>query len=141
MRSPRTPFEAQLRVEGGGAKNSGFTNSQTSDSARGTRKSRPIQSRLQIESTSMGSTAKRVQTLAGLAWRIQLSPLSPKTRATRLGVVAASAAVDTGRHYPSRAPMDRGEWGEQDSNLRRQSQCVYSASPLTAWVSPRAGRF
>ncbi len=30
------------------------------------------------------------------------------------------------------------EWGEQDSNLRRQSQCVYSASPLTTRTSPRA---
>src|SRR3954471_3887313 len=30
-------------------------------------------------------------------------------------------------------------WGEQDSNLRRQSQWVYSPSPLTTRTSPRAG--
>src|SRR4051794_12705390 len=30
------------------------------------------------------------------------------------------------------------EWGEQDSNLRRQCQRVYSASPLAARTSPRA---
>src|SRR5947209_13019879 len=30
------------------------------------------------------------------------------------------------------------EWGEQDSNLRRHSQRVYSPSPLTTRTSPRA---
>src|SRR5829696_9087357 len=30
------------------------------------------------------------------------------------------------------------EWGEQDSNLRRRCQRVYSASPLAARTSPRA---
>src|SRR3954452_6920709 len=29
-------------------------------------------------------------------------------------------------------------WGEQDSNLRRHSQRVYSPSPLTTRTSPRA---
>src|SRR5205085_2264343 len=35
------------------------------------------------------------------------------------------------------APLG-GEWGEQDSNLRRLSQRVYSPSPLTTRTSPRA---
>src|SRR3954447_21482796 len=30
------------------------------------------------------------------------------------------------------------EWGEQDSNLRRHSQWVYSPSPLTTRTSPQA---
>src|SRR3954465_1024305 len=30
------------------------------------------------------------------------------------------------------------QWGEQDSNLRRHSQRVYSPSPLTTRTSPRA---
>src|SRR4051812_6634926 len=30
------------------------------------------------------------------------------------------------------------QWGEQDSNLRRHSQWVYSPSPLTTRTSPRA---
>jgi len=37
-------------------------------------------------------------------------------------------------------PLGRGvggTWREQDSNLRRRSQPVYSRSPLTAWVSRR----
>ena len=32
-------------------------------------------------------------------------------------------------------------WGRQDSNLRRHSHGVYSATPLTAWVLPRGRRF
>ena len=84
-------MDAQLRVELGGAKKSGLTNSQTIERASGIRQSSPIQSRLQIERTSIGRTANRVHTLAGLAWRIQLSPLRPKTRATRLVVPARSA--------------------------------------------------
>ena len=35
---------------------------------------------------------------------------------------------------------NRLEWGEQDSNLRRQCQCIYSASPLAARTSPRGSR-
>ena len=40
---------------------------------------------------------------------------------------------------PQRPPArpQQVEWGEQDSNLRRHSQCVYSASPLTTRTSPR----
>ena len=34
----------------------------------------------------------------------------------------------------------RRKWGEQDSNLRRQSHRLYSATPLAARTSPRAVR-
>jgi hypothetical protein len=40
---------------------------------------RPIHFLLQIEPMSIGSTAKRVHTLAGFEWRIQLSPSRPNT--------------------------------------------------------------
>ena len=30
-------------------------------------------------------------------------------------------------------------WGEEDSNLRRQRQQIYSLPPLAAWVSPLKG--
>ena len=55
----------------------------TTDRTSGTSDHQPIQSRLQIEAASSGRTAKRVQTLQGLAWRIQVSPRSPNSLATR----------------------------------------------------------
>ena len=42
----------------------------------------PIHSRLQMARTSSGRTANRVQTLTGLAWRIQPSPCSPNSLVT-----------------------------------------------------------
>src|SRR5215210_6753145 len=40
------------------------------------------------------------------------------------------------RYGPAYGP----KWGEQDSNLRRQSRTVYSRAPLAARTSPRAGQ-
>ncbi len=88
MRSPNTPFEAQLRVDFGFLKTRGLTNIQTIASARGIRHRSPIHARLQIASASSESTLNLVHTLSGFAWRIQCSPSSPKALATRLSVVA-----------------------------------------------------
>src|SRR4051794_33827471 len=41
---------------------------------------------------------------------------------------------------PRRLSARALRWGEQDSNLRRQSQWVYSPSPLTTRTSPREVR-
>jgi hypothetical protein len=42
---------------------------------------------------------------------------------------------------PSRSTAQRAqEWGREDSNLCRQSQWVYSPSPLTTRTLPRVGR-
>jgi hypothetical protein len=75
-------LEAQLRVERGGGNSLGLTIIQTTASAIGTSDHHPIQSRLQIATTSSGRTVNRVQTLSGLAWRIQVSPSSPNRRAS-----------------------------------------------------------
>src|SRR4051812_3295464 len=46
-------------------------------------------------------------------------------------VIESGRTRSTNAHAPG--------WGEQDSNLRRQSHGVYSATPLTARESPRRG--
>jgi hypothetical protein len=40
--------------------------------------------------------------------------------------------------YVGICPGLPAEWGEQDSNLRRQSRTVYSRAPLATRTSPRA---
>src|SRR3712207_6442099 len=93
MRSPNTPFDAQLRVERGGLNSRGLTIIQTIERATGIRQYQPIQSRLQIESASSERTEKRVQTLRGFAWRIHVSPSRPKSLATRRSEVGGEAAI------------------------------------------------
>jgi hypothetical protein len=66
----------------------------TSDTATGTSDHQPIQSRLQTAAASSGSTANRVQTLTGLAWRIQLSPSSPNALAILVSLVTPVACGD-----------------------------------------------
>jgi hypothetical protein len=70
-------LDAQLFVDRGGLKNSGLTTSHVDETASGINERRPIHFLLQIDPASIGRTAKRVQTLAGFEWRIQLSSLSP----------------------------------------------------------------
>src|SRR5918998_5349219 len=82
MRSPNTPLEAQLRVEGGGGNSSGLTIMNTRTRATAASDHQPIHSRLQMARASSGRTANRVQTLTGLAWRIHLSPSSPNSLVT-----------------------------------------------------------
>jgi hypothetical protein len=87
----------------------------------------------------------------------------PQTPAHKLGLGRIRVRADAGTRTPdplltmevlyqlsyvgarrSLAPISASEggaywqWGEQDSNLRRLSQRVYSASPLAARTSPRA---
>src|SRR5215213_11442092 len=80
MCSPSTLFEAQFRVEPDSRNSSGLTIMNTSTRATAATDHQPIQSRLQTARISRGRTANRVQTDHGLAWRIQLSPLSPNRR-------------------------------------------------------------
>src|SRR5215211_1202639 len=82
MCSPNTLFEAQFRVEPDFRNSSGLTIMNTSTRATAATDHQPIQSRLQTARISRGRTANRVQTDHGLAWRIQLSPLSPNRLAT-----------------------------------------------------------
>ena len=60
----------------------------TSVAATGIRHHQPIHSRDQIATASIGRKAKRVHTLHGFAWRIHLSPSSPKSLAIRRSPVA-----------------------------------------------------
>src|SRR5436305_4692094 len=62
-------------------------------------------------------------------------PIYPSPRACRRAVQAVADRGSLG-DLPSSAR--RTTWRGQDSNLRRQSQCVYSASPLTAREPRRA---
>jgi hypothetical protein len=87
-------LDAQFLVDRGVANNSGLTSMKISESATGTRDHQPIQSRLQTEAASSGTTAKRVQTLIGLACRIQFSPSSPKNRATLRSLVSLVCCDD-----------------------------------------------
>jgi hypothetical protein len=87
IRSPTTALEAQFFVDRGGRKSSGFTNSHADETTSGINERRPIHFLLQIEPASIGRTAKRVQTLAGFEWRIQLSSLSPNAPAIALAEV------------------------------------------------------
>jgi hypothetical protein len=87
IRSPTTALEAQFFVDRGGRKSSGFTNSHADETTSGINERRPIHFLLQIEPASIGRTAKRVQTLAGFEWRIQLSPLEPGRAGDRLAEV------------------------------------------------------
>ena len=64
-----------------------------------------------------------------------LTRLSARGRPVRRG--SPRNARDRSGHRRASCLINQ-EWGEQDSNLRRQSQCVYSASPLTTRTSPRA---
>ena len=66
-----------------------MTNIHTIARATPIRHQAPIQSRLQIASARTETTVNLVQTLAGLACRIQLSPLRPKSLATLLSPVDA----------------------------------------------------
>src|SRR5215470_13304080 len=94
MRSPKTALDAQFLVERGLGNNSGLTIMKTSDSATGISDHHPIQSRLQTETASNGSTANRVQTLTGLAWRIQFAPLSPNALAILVSLVTLVVSDD-----------------------------------------------
>ena len=84
MRSPNTPLEAQFLVERGGGNSSGLTIMNTRTRATAASDHQPIHSRLQMARASSGSTANRVQTLTGLAWRIQASPCSPNSLVTEM---------------------------------------------------------
>ena len=70
-RSPKVPFDAHLSVRAGGPKARGLYQVHQSESASGSSAHQPIQSRLQIASTISGRQLKRVQTLHGLACRVQ----------------------------------------------------------------------
>src|SRR4051794_34456841 len=87
MRSPKTPLDAQFFVDFGGLNSRGLITMNTTDRAIGTSDHQPIQSRLQTETTSIGTTANRVQTLQALACCIQWSPSSPNALATRFSLV------------------------------------------------------
>ena len=45
--------------------------------------------------------------------------------------------ADPGRTAERSVAAQIGQWGVQDSNLRRQSHQIYSLTPLAAWVTPR----
>ena len=61
--------------------------------------------------------------------------LHPRPRGPSRVVVRRRLAVSS---FLSASCLGRSSWwGEQDSNLRRQSQRVYSPSPLTARASPQ----
>ena len=83
MRSPNTPFDAQFRVERGGGNSSGSTTMNTSAAAPASTAHQPIHTRLHAARAISGSTAKRTQTLHGLAWRIHCSPRRPNSPAMR----------------------------------------------------------
>jgi hypothetical protein len=107
MRSPNTPLEAQCLVERGGGNSSGLTIMNTRTRATAASDHQPIHSRLQTARASRGRTAKRVQTLTGLAWRIQRSPSSPNSLVTemliadllRAGLAPAQLGRGGGRSY------------------------------------------
>jgi hypothetical protein len=71
-------------VERGGGSSSGLTIMNTRAKATAASDHQPIHSRLQTARASSGRTAKRAQTLTGLAWRIQLSPASPNSLVTEV---------------------------------------------------------
>src|SRR5215212_5453344 len=105
MCSPKTLLEAQFRVEPDSRNSSGLTIMKTSTRATAASDHQPIQSRLQTARISRGRTANRVQTDQGLAWRIQLSPLSPNRLATlRSEVPLARRLPLERRRHPARAP-------------------------------------
>src|SRR3954468_3705127 len=74
-------------------------------------------------------------------------PTTRRPRAARRPVRLARVPVAcrcARAHATSSAPEVQAgraklQWGEQDSNLRRHRQRVYSPSPLTTRTSPRAG--
>jgi hypothetical protein len=68
----------------------------TSTRANAASDHQPIQARLQMARMSRGRTANRVQTDQGLAWRIQLSPLSPNRLATLRSEVPLDLPVRSG---------------------------------------------
>ena len=77
----------------------------------------------------------------------------PRQRARATGRCSSAPTLRTGRHRmtirvlggtvaiegwrSANRGADRGQWREQDSNLRRQSHAVYSRAPLTARESRR----
>ena len=91
IRSPKTAFDAQLRVDVGTSNSSGLIIIHSAETASGIRHHQPIQSRLQMEIANSETTLKRVQTLIGLACRIQRSPVRPNTSATLCSSVGAAA--------------------------------------------------
>src|SRR6478672_5459147 len=76
------PLAAQLVGVSTGAKTCGFSHSQTTTAATGTRHHQPSESRLQIARIIRGIAANRVQTLQGLACRFQASSLMRNAPAT-----------------------------------------------------------
>ena len=73
--------------------------------------------------TSNGRTAKRVQTLAGFAWRIHASPFSPNSLATAfcvgIGVFTSSVAIAAGECF---APGSRTEYTHSAHPRRRRTR-------------------
>src|SRR5437870_311510 len=72
--------------------------------------------------------------------------IGEKVRRQARGVAADGGDANRSRRRDPVTPRSTGsragaQWGRQDSNLRRQSHGVYSATPLTAWVLPRGRRF
>jgi hypothetical protein len=98
----KTDLEVQLRVEAGLGNSSGLTHHE--DQRQGHQEQRTtIRSShgVQIEAASSGRTANRVQTLSGLACRIQVSPCRPNSLAMRcspVGLVVADEGWSVGVH-------------------------------------------
>ena len=55
----------------------------------------------------------------------------------RARVMSTRCATRSRSTEPARQALRRGQWGEQDSNLRRHSQRVYSPSPLATRAHSR----
>lgn len=72
-RSPRTALDAQLPVDAGFPKMTGFRNIHTIDTPPGIKHHQPIQTLVQNANMMNGNTENRVQTLIGLACLIQFS--------------------------------------------------------------------
>ena len=76
----------------------------------------------------------------GLAVHLDGQPSKPLgSRLAAQSASSGSSEVSSSSESMSERGRRSGQWREQDSNLRRQSQCVYSASPLTARESRQAG--
>src|SRR4029077_3701344 len=89
------PLAAQLVGGSIGGKTRGFSQSQMTTAAIGTRHHQPSQTRLHIARSISGIAANRVQTVHGLAWRFHASSLMPKAPAifdaTLIGTLSARA--------------------------------------------------
>lgn len=82
-----------------------------------------------------------VFSLEGYCSTIELHPRDFRTRKAAESDLPTESlkimTVDSGRTAERSVAAQIGQWGVQDSNLRRQSHQIYSLTPLAAWVTPR----